>query len=120
MKAANINDLIVYHNDYNDLYTSNHWRGIISSWVQVQTIVLKNDDKMIADAKIILNKLSSPLIYTDFVTSLTKELKTAGKEKMITELTDTIRNSNKLLNYDGVLSIYSKNPAENSRRKFKD
>lgn len=111
LKAQNINDLIVNKIDYDVLYTSNHWGGIINNWVQLQTMVLKNDEQMIADAKTILNRLPSNLIYTEFVLSLTKELTKAGKDNIIAALTNDIKNSNKLQNYEGVLNIYQKDLA---------
>lgn len=108
LKAQNINDIIVNQLDYEVLYTSNHWGGIINNWVQLQTAVINNDQKLIADAKTILKRLPSNLIYTEFVISLTKELTIAGKDAVITALTQEIKTSNRLLNYEGALSIYQK------------
>jgi len=66
LKAQNINEIIVNQLDYEVLYTSNHWGGIINTWVQLQTMVIKNDKKFIADARTILNRMPSSLIYTEF------------------------------------------------------
>jgi len=108
LKAQNINDIVVNKLDYEVLYTSNHWGGIINTWVQLQTMVIKNDEKFIADAKTILNRIPSSLIYTEFVVNLTKELTKAGKDKLIAALIPEIKKANKLLNYDGVLIVYQK------------
>ncbi len=105
-KANNINTFITNELDFSVLYTSNHWGGIINSWVQVQTMVIKDDAKMLADATTILNRIKSDAIYTDFVINLTKELTKAGKDNALFALIPSIKNSKRLLNYDGVLNIF--------------
>ena len=105
-KANNINAFITNELDFSVLYTSNHWGGIINSWMQVQTIVIKDDAKMLADATTILNRIKSDTIYTDFVINLTKELTKAGKDDTLFTLIPTIKNSKRLLHYDGVLNIF--------------
>lgn len=107
-KARNINNFIVNQLDYSALYTSNHWGGVINNWVQLQTMALKNDTQLLRDTKTILNRITSDKIYTDFVINLTKELSKAGKDNILADLTPSIKNSNRLLNYDGVLSTYQK------------
>ena len=93
---------------YEDLYTSNHWGGIINSYVQLQTMVFKNDDRLIADTKTILKRLPSNQIFTDYVVNLTKELTKSGKDHVIAALTKEIKSANKLQHYNGVLNIYKK------------
>ena len=105
-KANNINAFITHELDFSVLYTSNHWGGIINSWTQIQIKVLKDDVKMLADATTILNRIKSDAIYTDFVINLTKELSRAGKDDALYALIPTIKNSKRLLNYDGVLNIF--------------
>ena len=105
-KAQNINDFIVTELDFADLYTSNHWGGIISNWVQLQTSVFKDDTKLLQDATTILRRLPSDKIYTDFVVNLTKEMSRIGKDNILDALTAEIKNSKRLLNYNGVLNKY--------------
>jgi hypothetical protein len=105
-KANNINDFIINELDFSVLYTSNHWGGIINSWTEIQTKVFKDDAKLIADATTILNRIKSDAVYTDFVINLTKELTRAGKDDALFALILPIKNSKKLLNYDGVLNIF--------------
>jgi peroxiredoxin len=105
-KANNINTFITNELDFSVLYTSNHWTGIINSWVQLQTMVIKNDITMVTDATTILNRIKSNAVYTDFVENVTKELTRAGKDDVLFALIPTIKNSKRLLNYDGVLNIY--------------
>ncbi len=105
-KANNINDFMVNELDYAALYTSNHWGGVINNWVQLQTMVFKDDTKLLQDAKIILHRLPSDIIYTDFVVNLTKELSKIGKDHILEALTSDIKNSKRLTHYDGVLNIY--------------
>ncbi len=105
-KANNINEFIVNELDFSILYTSNHWAGIINSWTEIQIKVLKDDAKMLTDATTILNRIKSDAIYTDFVINLTKELTRAGKDDVLYALIPTIKNSKRLLDYDGVLYLF--------------
>lgn len=106
LKAENINEILVNKLNYEDLYTSNHWSAIINSFVQLQVNVIKNESTLIRNSKEILKRISSNQVYTDFVISLTKELSKVGKDEVITALTQEINNSKKILNYNGILSIY--------------
>lgn len=105
-KANNINTFITNELDFSILYTSNHWGGIINSWTEIQIKVLKDDAKMVTDATTILNRIKSDAIYTDFVINLTKELTKAGKDDALFALIPTIKNSKRILHYDGVLNIF--------------
>jgi thiol-disulfide isomerase/thioredoxin len=105
-KANNINTFITHELDFSILYTSNHWGGVINNWAQLQTIIFKDDAKMVTDATTILNRIKNDVIYTDFVINLTKELTKAGKDNALFALIPTIKNSKRLLNYDGVLNIF--------------
>ena len=105
-KAININTFITNELDFSVLYTSNHWGGIINSWTEIQIKVLKDDAKMLADATTILNRIKSDAVYTDFVINLTKELTKAGKDDALFALIPSIKNSKRLLHYDGVLNIF--------------
>lgn len=105
-KAQNINDFIVTELDFAALYTSNHWGGVINNWVQLYTSVLKDDIKLLQDITTILHRLPSDKIYTDFVVNLTIEMSRIGKDYILDALTAQIKNSRRLLHYDGVLNIY--------------
>jgi hypothetical protein len=105
-KANNINDFMVNELDYEVLYTSNHWGGIISNWVQLQIKAIKDDAKMVTDATTILNRIKDNKVYTDYVINITKELTKAGKDNALFALIEPVKNSKRLLNYDGVLNIY--------------
>ena len=61
------------------LYTTNHWGGIIKNWIQLQTVVIKDDNKLLNDTKTILQRLPNNAIYTDFVISITKEFTKINK-----------------------------------------
>lgn len=105
-KAKNINNFIVNDLDFAALYTSHHWGGIINAWVQLNAAVLKNDEQLFKDAQTILKRLPNDKIYTDFVTNLTRELTAVGKDDVLFGLVPEIKNSKRLLNYDGVLNLY--------------
>lgn len=108
LKAQDFNRIVVQELDYNDLYTSNHWYRIISSWLDLQTQLVKNDTQLLTDIKTVLAKLSSNAMYTDYVELMTNHLVKMGKEQLISDLVPTIKKSKKLLNYDGVLKKYQK------------
>jgi len=105
-KANNINDYITNKLDFAALYTSNHWGGVINSWVQLHTMVLKDDIKLFDNTRTILNRLPTDKIYTDFVANFTKEINKVGKDYILDSLTQEIKNSKRLLRYDGVLNLY--------------
>jgi peroxiredoxin len=105
-KANNINSFITNELDFSILYTSNHWGGIINSWIQIHTQVLKDDAKLVADATTILNRIQSDAVYTDFVINLTKELTKAGKDDTLFTLIPIIKKSKRLLHYEGVLNVF--------------
>lgn len=105
-KANNINTFITNELDFSVLYTSNHWGGIINSWTEIQIKVLKDDAKMVTDVNTILNRIKSDAVYTDFVINMTKELTKAGKDGALFALIPGIKNSKRLLHYDGVLNIF--------------
>jgi thiol-disulfide isomerase/thioredoxin len=105
-KARDINHFMVNELDYEVLYTSNHWGGIIGNWVQLQKMVIKDDAKMIADATTILNRIQTDKVYTDYVIDLTKELTREGKDDVLFALIKPVKNAKRLLNYDGVLSVF--------------
>lgn len=106
LKAININKIITNELDFNDVYTSNHWSVIVNSFVQLHTMVIKNDEQLIEDTKTILRRISNNQVFTDFIVNLTKELTKVGKDNCIIALTHEINKSKKLLNYDGVLSVF--------------
>ncbi len=106
LKAQNINNSIVNQLDFEAVYTSNFWYGVINNFVQLQTNVLKNDAQFIANVKTILKRIPTDKVYTEFVVSLSEELTKVEKDNIIEALISEIKNSNKLQNYDGVLSMY--------------
>jgi hypothetical protein len=76
--------------------------------VQLQTLVLKDDEQMIKEAQILLNRMPNNQICTDFMGALTYKFTKAGKDNIIMALTPAIKASNKLQNYSATLSIYQK------------
>ena len=115
-KAKNISSFITSDLDFEVLYTSNHWVGIINSWVQVHALVIKDDSEMISNARTIFSRIKSDKIYTDFVVTLTKELSKAGKYNVLSELEVNIKEANRLVNYDGVLRRYQKDIASQNKK----
>ncbi len=90
IKAKNINMIIVHQLDFEALFTSNHWGGVLNTWVQLHVNVLKNDAQLISDTTTILKRITSGIVYSQFLISLTKALKKAGKETVITAVTEEL------------------------------
>ena len=106
-KATDINNIVVNNLDFRSLYTSNHWGGVITNWIQMHLLVLKNDQKFITDVSTILNKLPSNELYTEFLLKLTKELVAQGKDSLIDSLSTLVKSSKRLTNTSGILTIYN-------------
>jgi hypothetical protein len=86
LKAKNINNSIVHQLDFEHLFTSNHWGAVINTWVQLQVQVLKKDALFIIDVDTILKRMPAGLVYTEFVSSVTKALINSDKEALVIAL----------------------------------
>jgi len=60
-KALAISDYITNQLDWDMLYTSGHWSGIITAWTDIHTAVIKDKDVMASDMATIQKKLNPKL-----------------------------------------------------------
>lgn len=107
-RALLVNEFITKEMNYDDLYVSGHWQGIIQSWVLLQMNVINDKDKFVRDFKLINDRIKSPVQYTDFVSKLTYYLTQYGKDDYVDAIARTVLDSGKITEYLGSLQVYLK------------
>ncbi|TXB61322.1 peroxiredoxin family protein [Phaeodactylibacter luteus] len=104
--AADIEGYLSRRMSWEALYRSNHWSGVIFSWVQLHTKVIGSDTALLSSARRILARLPNAEMYTSFCDYLARSLSGAGKDHLIGELAAEVKGSGKLLRTDGMLAQY--------------
>ncbi len=94
--------------NFDELYTSGHWAGIISSWVLLHTQALEKDSLILPHFIKISERVNDPKKYTDLVERITYYLDYYGKNDYISLLAPVVLNSGKITQYTGKLSVYQK------------
>jgi len=89
-KTQNISDYIANELDWQMLYTSGHWGGVISAWIDIHTKILLNE-KLLKDQISGINQKLSPQLQKEFIDLLTRRFKMTGNEKMLQHLDETYR-----------------------------
>lgn len=101
------NDYVVHQMDYNDLYVSGYWAGIIHNWVVMH---VNNETEATAFAELfntISLRIEDPEQYTDFVGKITYYLNQFGKDNLIQAIAPTVLNSGKIITYQGnTMQVY--------------
>ncbi len=105
-KAIEMDDFITRRMRWEALYTSNHWSGIIYSWVQMHTQAIKDDAAFHAGARRILNRIPDPEMYTDFCEFMARFLVRDGRDSLLVALGPDVKNSGRLLRTNGVLAQF--------------
>lgn len=106
-RTKEANDFVRHTLDFHALYTSNHWGGVIYSWMQLHAEMLNSDSLLLASTCDVLNRLETPEQYTSFCEQLAKHLVKYGKDSLLTLLAPTVRKSGKLLHYQGLLNQFN-------------
>lgn len=104
--AADLDDYLSRRMAWKALYRSNHWSGVIFSWVQMHTQVIGSDTALLGSARRILSRIPDAEMYTSFCDYLARSLSGAGKDHLIGELAAEVKGSGKLLRTDGMLAQY--------------
>ena len=108
-RAKYINEYITQELNYDHLYTSGHWTGIIQSWVQMHAQLYDNKDGFVNDFTTIGKRITEPKKYTDFVGKVTYYLTQYGKDAFIEAIAPTVINSGKITSYEGkTMQVYVK------------
>lgn len=107
-RALLVNEFITQKMNVEDFYVSGHWQGIIQSWVVLQMNVVHDKNKFAQDFKLISDRMSNPVHYTDFVDKVTYYLTQYGKDDYIAAIAHTVLSSKKISNYVGSMEVYLK------------
>ncbi len=89
------------------LYTSNHWGGVVYSWVQLHLYGIKSDTALLGSAKRILQRISDREQYTAFCDRMAYYFVKNSKDSLLAALAPDIRSSGKLLRFDGLLAQFN-------------
>lgn len=107
-KALLVNEFISQKMNFEDLYVSGHWTGIIRSWVQLHTNVINDQNRFTEDFKTMSDRIADSKMYTDFVGKVTYYLTTYGKDAYVDAIAHTVLGSGKIDAYQGVMDVYLK------------
>jgi thioredoxin-related protein len=110
-RARNIAGYITDELDWEALYTSGHWSTVISSWIDIHTRVLKEDNAFVADFAKISSKINRADLYTDFAGRVADFLTGQGKDDLIDGISPLVRASGKIAKYEGSLAAYNRDGA---------
>ena len=105
-KAKNIADYMVTTLDWQILYTSGHWYGVIASWAAMHSQVLNDADAFANDFSAISHKIKDPKQYEDFAKIVAAALTESGKDNFISKIAPIATGSGKINSYEGSLSAF--------------
>jgi thiol-disulfide isomerase/thioredoxin len=105
-KAKNIAQYIKEKLDWQTVYTSGHWDGVIASWVAIHSQVLSDAKNFASDFAEISKKIKDPVHYADFAKSVASALTQSGKDNFTAVIAPMVVASNKIQSYDGALAVY--------------
>ena len=100
-KAQFFNQYITNELNFDDLYTSGHWTGIIQSWVQMHAQMFQNKNSFFNDFTSLTNRINDPKKFTDFVGKVTYYLTLYSKDDFIQLISPLVRSSGKITSYEG-------------------
>lgn len=99
-RARLVDEYITSELNYDHLYTSGYWTGIIQSWVQMHSQMLKNKEIFTNHFITIGKRIPDPKKYTDFVGRVTYYLTQYGKDDFIESIATTVLSSDKITSYE--------------------
>lgn len=106
-RARLVNEYIVFELNYDHLYTSGHWSGIIQSWVQMHTQQFENETDFAEAFNTIGQRISEPVRYTDFVGRVTNYLLQYAKDDFIEAIAPSVVGSGKITSWlDKTMQVY--------------
>jgi thioredoxin-related protein len=108
-KAQFFNQYITNELNFDDLYTSGHWTGIIQSWVQMHAQMFQNKNSFLTDFTNLTNRINDPNKFTDFVGKVTYYLTLYGKDDFVQIISSVVTSSGKTTSYEGkTMQVYKK------------
>lgn len=106
--AQNTYQYITNELDWPTLYTSGHWSTVINTWLSIHTQLIKKPEQFVEDFRKISNKITSPVIYTNLAKTMAHYLSQQGQDEYIGAIAPIIKESGKVSQYDGELTVYTK------------
>jgi hypothetical protein len=106
-RARALDRFVTREMDWGALYTSNHWGGVISNWVEMHVYAIDDDAVLLAGTRAILSRITDPKIYTDFAIQLVRHFTRYDKDHLLSELSSEVNNSGKLLHNRGALMVFA-------------
>lgn len=108
-RANGVNQYITEELNYDYLYTSGHWTGIIKSWIQMHAQLFDNKENFIKDFAVISNHITDADKYTDFVGKASYYLLQFGKDDFIEGIAPIVVSSGRITSYKGkTMQVYIK------------
>lgn len=104
-QSESLIDFITNQMNWEDLYTSGHWKDLISMWVEMHLKTFETDNELLQNTRTVLNKISREDIYTDFTETLLSNFIKTGKDQLIVILREEIKSSGKLIQKKEILSM---------------
>lgn len=104
-KAITFDRFVTCEMDWEALYISNHWSGVIGNWIEMHIYTIDDDDLLLRGCYFILNSLMREKIYTDFAIQLVRGFSKFNKDDLLAELSSSIKQSGKLLHMNGALMV---------------
>ncbi|RZJ48796.1 MAG: redoxin domain-containing protein [Flavobacterium sp.] len=95
-KAKEINAFVKDKLDMSVLYTSGQWNNFIEGWMQLHQAVIKDDALWLEGTKYVLSHIKSNEIYTAFTEKAILVLTKAGKDDLVTSLSEYASKSGRL------------------------
>lgn len=105
-KAGNIANYTANELDWETLYTSGHWTGIISGWIGMHTQVLKNPFVFAQDFSKIEKRIRNKELFTDFAGKVSYFLTQQGRDDLIGAIAPIVNSSGKITKYEGSMLAY--------------
>ncbi len=106
-RAKLVNQYITDELNFDHLYTSGHWTGIIQSWVQMHAQMYQDKAGFVKAFNTVSSRITEPVRYTDFVGKVTYSLNQLGKDDFVEGITPTVVNSGKITSYEGkTMQVY--------------
>lgn len=104
--AQNVSDYITTKLDWQTLYTSGHWNGVISSWVAIHTQIFNDPVNFTATFKEVSEKIKDPKQYSDFAKVVASAINQNGKDNFAAAIAPIVKLSRKISSYDGSLALF--------------
>ncbi len=106
-RALALDRFVTEQMDWGALYTSGHWNGVISNWIDMHIYAIQDDEILLKGTRKILGRLDDKMRYTDFAIQLVRGFTKYSKDDLILELTPEISQSGKLLHMNGALMVFA-------------